>query len=145
MVSVLVLCVLAASAGARAHGAAQRSAVPLGLVGTYEAYLPKSAGTWPGRWTIAIGRHGAFVLTSPRLISLAAGPARVEGTTITFPPDVSRHGTCAGPGIYAWRLRAGGVLTFARVDDACRDRAFRLTTRPWRRFENYEPVIIIQG
>ena len=140
---VLLACAGGALALATLAGAGTHAVVPLPLVGSYEALLPKGAGTAPGRWVLAVGRHGAFVLTTPGLDAVATGPARVEGNTLTLPPDVRRGGTCAGPGIYIWR-RDGARLLFARVDDGCRARAFRLTARSWRHFTQYGLVVIVR-
>ena len=124
-------------------GARSEALVPRSLVGSYEALLPEGHGTQSGRWVLAVGRRGAFVLTTPRLSPVRAGPASVSGNTLTLPPDAARGGACAGPGIYTWRL-SGLLLRFALVDDACRSRAFLLTARAWKRFTSYEPVVIVR-
>lgn len=83
------------------------------------------------------------MLTTPLAEVLAVGPVSVNGNTITLPPDLARGGLCTEPGVYSWRL-SGKVLTFARVDDGCTERVRRLTSKPWKRFTSYAPVIIIQ-
>jgi hypothetical protein len=142
---LLLLAIGAVALGVSVGAGSARTGgiVPKTLVGAYDTYLPTKNPTVRGHWVIAIGRHGSFVLTTPLAEVLAVGPVSVNGNTITLPPDRGRGGICTVPGVYSWSI-SGKQLTFARVDDGCAERVRRLTSRPWKRFTSYAPVIIIQ-
>jgi hypothetical protein len=141
---VLAIAGVAIGLGAASGGARTAGVVPSRLVGAFDTYLPTKNPTKRGHWILLIGRHGSFFFTTPLVTLLKAGPVSVNGSTLTLPPDVARGGTCMGPGIYSWS-RKGEVLSFSRVEDACAARVRILTTREWRHFTSFAPVIIIQG
>ena len=117
--------------------------MPAALVGSFETFLPLGPGTKPkGRWELAIGSQGRAAFVSPYGVGSDAGVLRVRGSTIVFPRE-SREGGCKGPGSYRY-ARTGKTLTFVRLDDACIGRAFKLTRRPWTRYTDYFPVVIVR-
>jgi hypothetical protein len=139
-VTVLIagLGLVAGTGFARSGGA-----VPERLAGAWDTYFPSSDPAVRNHWVLAFGKSGSFVYTTPSLVTKAAGPVSVDGSTITFPPDVARGGPCSTPGIYTWNL-TGKTLTFSRVDDSCYTRSGRLTKRPWTRFTTYSIVVIVK-
>jgi hypothetical protein len=134
---------LAVGLGAASGDARTGGIVPTRLVGAFDTYLQTPNPTKRAHWVVLIGRQGSFVFTTPYATLLKSGPISVNGNTITIPPDASRGGYCATPGVYSWSSD-GKSLTFTKVDDACTERIHRLTTKSWRRFTGYEPVVIIQ-
>ncbi len=114
------------------------------LVGTYTTTLGPSGPELeepnpPGRWGLLLTSQTEAFFQPPEGPSFPVGnPAEIESGRITFGPDAdcpTQTGTPAN-GTYEWTLD-GGALTFAEVEDTCRDRVFVLTSNPWTR-ENGE-------
>lgn len=123
--------------------AASPTAVPKKLVGTYESYLGSGPGARdPGRWELAIGPRGGVHVVAPLGDIIGRGRAGVSSTTIVFPGE-GRNAACSAKGTYRYTV-AGERLSFTRVRDACRARIFRLTSKTWKRFSDYFPVVIVR-
>ena len=137
---MLVPVVLAAAAVAAPGQTAPTGRMPPALVGAFETFLPLGPGTKPkGRWELGIGARGRAAFVSPYGVGHDAGILTVRGATLVFPPE----GGCKGSGSYRFQ-RSGATLTFVRISDACVGRAFKLTRRPWTRYTDYFPVVIVR-
>ena len=110
------------------------------LVGTYTTTLGPSGPELkepnpPGRWGLLLTSQTEAFFQPPEGPSFPVGnPAAIESGRITFGPDAdcpTQAGTPAN-GTYEWTLD-GETLTFAEVEDTCRDRVFVLTSNPWTR------------
>jgi hypothetical protein len=83
-----------------------------------------------GTWKATFGKHGSFNIESNRKFGLNTGPGSFyRGTTFQInPPSPGGCGPGANTGTYTLRLTRG-KLTFIRLTDPCKLRAFILENR----------------
>lgn len=135
---VALLIVLTTGAPALAR---QAAAAPQAIAGVYSmAVAPEDlvgeasdAATFTGRWTLTLGRDGAFSLARADVGEVASGVFDSGPATLTFDSWQGIIGcpiaTDGAPAEYAWRL-ANNALTLTTIADVCPDRVALLTLQP---------------